>query len=1234
MSSKVPPAGSGDSAGTRRGSRAGVPDPAAVDPAVLEHTGELEAILARDDDPGPSPPAPASPAADAPAEPVDAPEGAPASGAEPGPVSVDAAADADDAVVAAPAEPERDADSFAALLDELDDPDDDVPPRDHHVTAVLVAHDGGRWLPAVLTALSRSTRRPERVVAVDTGSLDDTPDLLARAQRAGLVDRVVTVARDSGFGAAVAAGLATGSGSGRPTEAGALQWVWLLHDDSAPAPTALEELLRTSDRSPSADVLGPKLRGWRHPDVLVAAGVTMARSGNLVTGLERHELDQGQHDSTTDVLAVDSAGMLVQRAVWDELGGFDPALPLFRDDLDFCWRAHRAGHRVIVATSAIVHHREAATHGRRPVDAGSPKHTDRPHRLDRVAAIHVVRAHATGLAGPFASLRMLIGSLVRALGLLLGKAPDAARDEWGAFRDAVRDRRGLSASRARVRAAGEAVGAVPERDVRKLLAPRSLGVRHAMDKAAEILAGDSTADVQRSVLDSTSDDPDGWYADDRRPSRVRRILTRPATILVLGLVLASLVAERTLLGSGYLQGGALLPAPDGVGELWGSYLTAWHEVGTGSSADAPAWLAPLSLLALLLRGSASAANDVVLLALVPLAGLTAYLATRGVLRTPVARVWVAVTYATLPAATGAISGGRLGTAVAMVLLPWLVRSGARLAGLAGPSTWRRAAGTALLLAVVASFVPVVWLAAAVLAVVGVLTVVRERGARLRVLAAVLAPVAMLVPWSLRVVREPALLWLEPGIVGPTDLHLTSYDVLLMRPGGVGSTPLWLAAGLLLGGLAALVVPGSRRPAAMAWVVGLVGLALGLVQQVIRVTPAALGEPVAPWPGTATALWGGALIVCSAVLAEQLPRRLEGASFGWRQPVAAVLTVLLLLAPLGALGLYVLGVDGPLHRSGREVLPAFVAAEMSTLDRPRTVVLQRSLGDRVVYDLLAAPIPQTGDLDVAPPVAVSDALDKIIARVVAGLGADEVDQLATHGVRYLVVADAGRRDPLVATLDGQRGLRHLSSRDGSAVWEVVPVGSRVQAIDPPAGDSAGTVQVRRAAAVPVTSADPRVVTAVDTSVKAGTTGRSLVVSETLDSRWRWTADGTDVTPVAGGTGGSDPSLQVAGVSGSAFPVTIAFDGSSRAGWLWAQALVVLLVVVLALPSRRTEDDESDADSDVADAEVVVGPEPGTTATGGGSPGGSSSDVTTAEEPSTGEERAGDGSGELEPEEVTS
>jgi GT2 family glycosyltransferase len=1110
-------------------------------------------------------------------------------------------ADADEATAA-----HEPADESAAVgfLDELEADDDLLPPREHQVTAVLVCHDGMRWLPATLTALARSTRRPDRVVAVDTSSTDATPGLLARAERVGLVDRIVSLPRDTGFGAAVAAALATGSGAVPEAGPGTLTWAWLLHDDSAPAANALVELLAAADQMPSADVLGPKVRGWNNPDVLVECGLTVARSGNRVTGLERRELDQGQHDATTDVLAVGSAGMLVRREVWTELGGFDPALPMFRDDIDFCWRAQRAGHRVVVATSAVVHHREAATHGRRPVDAGTPKHPDRPHRRDRAAAIHLMRVHASGPARLFVTLRLLVGSLGRALALLLGKAPEAAADEWGAFRDSVRDRRRLAVSRGRAQAAAAAPTAVPESDVRRLLAPRGTQARHAFETVADLVAGRDAADAGRSVLDSTPDDPDGWYAEDRRPSRVRRLAARPGFLLLLSLTLLTLIGVRGLLGSGVLLGGALQPAPEGAGDLWAAYLTAWHEVGPGSAADAPTWLVPLSLLALVLRGSASYANDLLILGLIPLSGLTSYLALRGVVSHAWVRVWAAAAYATLPAVTGALSGGRLGTAASIVVLPWLARSAARLVGVGRPPTWRRAFGTALLLAVVTAFTPVAWLVAAVLAVLAGVVLVRDLAGRLRLLVTVALPFALLVPWSFRVVREPALLWLEPGLVGPSDLHLSALDVALLRPGGAGSTPLWLGIGLVLAGFAALALPGRQRRAAVAaWAVGAAALVLGVVETLLRVTPSALSEPVTPWPGVPTAIWGGALIVCGALVVDGLPSRLAGASFGWRQPAAAGLLALLVLAPLGSLALVVMGVDGPIHRGSREAVPAFVAAEMNTPARPRTLVLQRGFAGRIVYDLLTAPEPQTSDLDVAPPASVSDRLDQLVAELSAGIGGDEVDSLATHGIEFVIVADAtARNDPLVATLDGQRGLRHLSSRGGGAVWQITTASGRSQLIDPPQAAAAGTVVVRSARSVALTSPDPRTPAAVDSVVAAGSAGRRLVLSETVDSRWGWTANGAPVTPEPAQVPGvgADQSLQQVGLDASAVPVTIAFDGSSRAAWLWVELVVLLVVALLALPSRRAEadDDEGDEpaqvdaaalDADPDDAGASVGPD---------------------------------------------
>jgi GT2 family glycosyltransferase len=1089
--------------------------------------------------------------------------------------SLTAPLDTDAAEVAAFLEQRRASSPDLELDPEPDAPD--IPRRPHRVTAVLVAHDGAPWLPATLTALADSTRRPDRVLAVDTGSIDATSAVLERALAAGVVDRVLTLARDTSFGAAVAAALATGSGTTADSDPDVVHWVWLLHDDSAPRPGALDALLLTADLERSAGVLGPKIRGWAHQERLLEIGVTVARSGDRVTGLERRELDQGQHDGTRDVLAVSSAGMLVRRDVWDRLDGFDPALPMFRDDVDLCWRAQLAGHRVVVATDAVVHHRLAATSGRRPVDVAG---TDPDHgvaRLDRAAAVHLMRAHSRGPRALLTTVRLLVGSLVRALGLLVGKAPDLAGEEWGAFVDALRDRSRVRASRSRVAAAAAEPGAVPEADVRRLLAPRGSQLRSGMERLRERIAAGETPDATRSVLDSTTDDPDGWYADDRRPSRLRALLSRPGTLLVLVLVLATLVGVRGLLGEGVLLGGALLPAPEGAGDLWAQYTAAWHEVGPGSAADAPAWLVPLTLLAGLLLGSATAAVSLLLLGAIPLAGISAYLALRGVLRTPVVRVWAAATYATLPAITGAMSGGRIGTAATLVLAPVLVRSGARLLGVGTAPTWRRAFGTGLLLAVVASFTPVVWLVALVLTVVGLLVVPTWRH-RAQLLLAVVLPVALLVPWSLRVVREPSLLWLEPGLVGPTNPALDAFDVVLIRPGGPGSTPLWLAAGLLVAAVVALLLPGNRRAVVATWVVGLVALAFAVLEVGLRVTPDALSVPVAPWPGVPTALWGGALVLAAALAADQVPRLLAGADFGWRQPAAFVLAVGLMLAPVGSLLLVVVGIDPPLTRGTREVVPAFVAADMRGAERPRALVLRREAG-RVVYDLRATPDATLGEIDVAAPRWVGENLDAAVALMAAGIGADEIDTLATLGVRYIVVGDARRgEDPLVAELDGERGLRRLSSRDGDALWQVVPTSSRAQVIAPSAPDETGTVQVRRSEPVATTGGDPRTPTRLATPIPAGVAERQLVLAETLDGRWRWTVDGEQVTavprPVADGV--VDLAAQQVLLPEAASTVTADFDGSSRSTWLWVQGAVALLVLLAALPARRRVDADPDGD----------------------------------------------------------
>lgn len=48
----------------------------------------------------------------------------------------------------------------------------------HVVTAVIVAHDGARWLPEALSGLLEQNRPVQNIVAADTGSADNSAQLL------------------------------------------------------------------------------------------------------------------------------------------------------------------------------------------------------------------------------------------------------------------------------------------------------------------------------------------------------------------------------------------------------------------------------------------------------------------------------------------------------------------------------------------------------------------------------------------------------------------------------------------------------------------------------------------------------------------------------------------------------------------------------------------------------------------------------------------------------------------------------------------------------------------------------------------------------------------------------------------------------------------------------------------------------------------------------------------------
>ena len=897
------------------------------------------------------------------------------------------------------------------------------------VAVLLVSHDGARWLPAVIDGLRAQRVPPDRVVAVDTASLDESVELLTAA-----FGEVVTLPGSTSFPDAVDAGL---------EHVGEADWIWILHDDASPDPGALEALLSAAAADPAAGVLGPKLREWPSLRRLLELGVTISGTGRRETGLERGEYDQGQHDDVRRVLAVTSAGMLVRRSVLVELGGFDRQLPIFGNDIDFGWRAAAAGHRTIIVPQAVVFHAEAAHRGvrRTPITG---RHT---HYQERRAALYTLLVNSRARSLPFQVVRLGLGTLLRVVGLLLVRQVGQALDELAALVSLYSSPRQVLASR-RLRQGAQTA---PPDHVRGLLAPRWLPYRHGLDVVGDVLsaATNQAQDVAERRRVAKADVVPTHRVDDDEFSRdtglVARFLTNPVAVGVALFCVLALVGAREAFGS--VAGGALSPVPDQAGDWWRLHLSSWHPIGQGTDVPAPAYVLPMALLATLLLGSPGAAVSFLLVLAVPLSfwGAWRFLRVVGRLVDPngfstLLLAWGAVTYSLVPVVSGAWGEGRFGVVAVAVLLPWLAHAALGFADPEADRRWRAAWRSALFFALGAAFAPVVfWFCLGLaLVVVGAGFAISPRSMRDRsvwgppAVAVAMVPV-LLAPWWL-----PSLLsGAAEGFVldaGRLPMPELGFRELVVGRIGDSGAPWWLGLLLVVVAVAALVPGRTRIPVVVCWIVALVSALLAAALSLFSFELAAV-DTGAGLGFLVVSLQASFLVAAVLGVHGFLVRPASRPGFSWWRPVTAVVALVALVVPAMGLGWFVLGGHGDLQDDEDSGITAYMVQSAMTGPAHGILVVRGDVEDGLTYAVLRGDGTTLGEDEVAALSAEDDELSATLRALVAGPDRDAVIALADQGVEYVVLLSPADGN-VASVLDATAGLAQASAEDRQTrAWQV-------------------------------------------------------------------------------------------------------------------------------------------------------------------------------------------------------
>jgi len=866
------------------------------------------------------------------------------------------------------------------------------------VCAIVLAHDQPQFLERVLADLKNQSVAPSRVLIVDTSK-----QLAASSQGY----EVLKLDSKTRFAAAIQAAVA---------HIAPKEFLWILHDDSAPDSKALENLLREVELSPSLAIVGPKQVDWDNPRIIRQLGLSLTRGGKLFSRV-RGEFDQGQHDNSEDVMAVGTAGALINMDVYRALGGFDSKAPVYAADVDFSIRARLQGSRVAVAPNAKVSHKMLSMQGARPLRWLGTN----PATAIRQAELHLALSYSSAALFWLGWLFLLPLAVANSLVLAFRSKGYAIGPELRAAFLVFINLASVLASRSKIAQTTTAkIGTL------SALRATSQEVRNDNKKAKDeevstrLLATHAMGETE--LLQVT---PNSGF------------ISSGAIWWALGLLALNLPWVPTNVA---VSGPGVLPLSSNWLEIFGQAGSNSHSIGLGFVGAADPWVWALTLLSAPLFFLPTFSVTLFLFLATPIAFAGAFKLSELVASKNLVRIVSALSFALWPALTVSVSEAKFSQVLAVALLPWLLYSLARVARIGHKDSTRfprtHVGITAILLAMIAASSPV--LGAVLLVLVAITAIVRPSK-----IVPLLSTTLLAIAWFLPLIIERIAsgnwlsLLLDPGL-SVTDGLEANWTLAFFGFGfDALSWGLLITVPTLIFALLALLAPKLRNTLPL-WAIALLALAASWVVVGIDFD---LGN------GSSLGIDASALLGLFGLALTLLLAHVADTSFVLR--VSALATVALVgLLPAA---FQMVTVTPNVSYSDGQIVPSIIQADVSSGSYWRTLQLESTSEGGLVAQVFTGAgvklnhissgykISSTTNPEVNPDY---QELGQLVANLASANGAEIYPTLEKFGIGYILVKPVDRN--LQLALDSTRELESIGLTDYGQLWKVENVPAGIQA----------------------------------------------------------------------------------------------------------------------------------------------------------------------------------------------
>lgn len=227
----------------------------------------------------------------------------------------------------------------------------------------ILNYNGEEYLESYLSSTLDSSEEDVEVVLIDNGSTDESIDYVTEWHPEV---KIVPLSKNYGYA----------EGYNKGIESLNAEYIALLNSDVMVESAWLDPIIAFMSENKDVVAMQPKILSLEQKDKFEYAGASGGYMDLLSYPFCRGRIfdtieeDNGQYNDIREVFWTSGAAMVVRTDVFKALGGFDSDYFAHQEEIDFCWRAKRAGYKCMVHGGVQIYHLGGGT-----LDYESPKKT-------------------------------------------------------------------------------------------------------------------------------------------------------------------------------------------------------------------------------------------------------------------------------------------------------------------------------------------------------------------------------------------------------------------------------------------------------------------------------------------------------------------------------------------------------------------------------------------------------------------------------------------------------------------------------------------------------------------------------------------------------------------------------------------------------------------------------------------------------------------------------------------